>query len=67
MGCPALKIPYMLRFDDRLKTISVEVARSQGEEAYISQGLKPGDKVITTRVIDPMENTRADNSIKERL
>ena len=44
--------------DDRLKTISVEVARSQGEEAYISQGLKPGDKVITTRVIDPMENTK---------
>ena len=44
--------------DDRLKTIPVEVARSQGDEAYISQGLNPGDRVIITRVIDPMENTK---------
>jgi len=44
--------------DDRLKTIPVEIARSQGDEAYISEGLKPGDRVIITRVIDPMENTK---------
>ncbi len=44
--------------NDRLKTIPVEVARSQGEEAFISEGLKPGDRVITTRVIDPMENSK---------
>ena len=44
--------------DDRLKTIPVEIARSQGDEAYISGGLKPGDRVIVTRVIDPMENTK---------
>ncbi len=44
--------------DDRLKTIPVEVARSQGDEAYISEGLKPGDRVIITRVVDPMENTK---------
>ena len=44
--------------DERLKTIPVEIARSQGDEAFISEGLKPGDRVITTRVIDPMENTK---------
>jgi RND family efflux transporter MFP subunit len=44
--------------DSKLKTIPVEVARSQGEAAYISEGLKPGDRVITTRLIDPMENTK---------
>ena len=44
--------------NDRLKTIPVEVARSQGEEAYISEGLKPGDRVIVTRLIDPMENSK---------
>ncbi|MGD9158253.1 MAG: efflux RND transporter periplasmic adaptor subunit [Desulfobacteraceae bacterium] len=44
--------------DDRLRTIPVEIARSQGDEAYISEGLKPGDRVIITRVIDPMENTK---------
>ena len=44
--------------DSKLKTIPVEIARSQGEEAYISEGLKPGDRVIITRLIDPMENTK---------
>lgn len=44
--------------DDKLKTIPVEIARSQGEEAYISEGLKPGDRVIITRLIDPIENTK---------
>ncbi|MBN1833235.1 MAG: efflux RND transporter periplasmic adaptor subunit [Deltaproteobacteria bacterium] len=44
--------------DSKLKTIPVEVARSQGEEAFVSEGLKPGDRVITTRLIDPMENTK---------
>lgn len=47
-----------IAIDDRLKTIPVEIARSQGDEAYISEGLKPGDRVIITRVIDPMENTK---------
>lgn len=44
--------------DDKLKTVPVEIARSQGDEAYISKGLKPGDRVIITRLIDPMENTK---------
>ena len=44
--------------DNKLKTIPVEIARSQGEESYISEGLKPGDRVIITRLIDPIENTK---------
>ena len=44
--------------DNKLKTVPVEITRSQGEEAYISEGLKPGDRVIITRLIDPMENTK---------
>jgi RND family efflux transporter MFP subunit len=44
--------------DNKLKTVPVEVARSQGEEAFISEGLKPGDRIIITRLIDPMENAK---------
>ncbi len=44
--------------ENKLKTIPVEIARSQGEEAYISKGINPGDKVIITRLIDPVENTK---------
>lgn len=43
--------------DGRLKTVEVEVARIEGEKAFISSGLNPGDVVITTRLIDPLENT----------
>jgi len=42
--------------ENRLKTISVHVARLEGDIAYIAGGLNPGDTVITTRLIDPLEN-----------
>jgi len=42
--------------NDRLKTVAVQVVRTDDEFAYISKGLNPGDMVITTRLIDPMEN-----------
>jgi RND family efflux transporter MFP subunit len=40
----------------RLKTVAVKVARIQGEETLISDGLRPGDTVVTTRLVDPLEN-----------
>lgn len=40
----------------RLKTVSVKVARIQGEEAVVEGGLSPGDRVIITRLVDPLEN-----------
>lgn len=43
--------------DNRLKTLTVEVARTDGETTYVSGGLKNGDTVITTRLIDPLENS----------
>jgi len=42
--------------DNRLKTIPVKVARVEGENAYVTDGLNAGDMVVTTRLIDPLEN-----------
>jgi RND family efflux transporter MFP subunit len=47
-----------LAVDGKLKTVPVEIVRSQGEDAYISEGINPGDRVIITRLINPMENTK---------
>ncbi len=41
----------------RLKTVPVKVARIQGDRAYVSDGLSPGQQVITTRLINPLENS----------
>ncbi len=43
--------------NNRLKTISVTVARIEGEEAFISAGISPGEILIITRLIDPFENS----------
>lgn len=43
--------------ESRLKTIDVQVARVDGEFAYVTGGLNNGDTVITTRLVDPLENT----------
>jgi RND family efflux transporter MFP subunit len=42
--------------DRRLKTIAVEVARVDNDYAYITGGLSDGDRVIVTRLVDPLEN-----------
>jgi RND family efflux transporter MFP subunit len=42
---------------DRLKTRSVQVARVDGDDAYITGGLDNGDRVIVTRLVDPLENS----------
>ena len=42
--------------DQRLKTVSVEVARVDNEFAYVTAGLSEGDQVIVTRLVDPLEN-----------
>lgn len=41
----------------RLKTVPVDVVRVDGENAYVESGINDGDMVITTRLIDPLENT----------
>jgi RND family efflux transporter MFP subunit len=42
---------------NRLKTVPVRVARLQGEQAFIAEGLGDGEQVIVTRLVDPLENS----------
>ncbi|MBI1318390.1 MAG: biotin/lipoyl-binding protein [Candidatus Hydrogenedens sp.] len=42
---------------NRLEKRPVEVVRNQGEFAFVSSGLSPGEKVIVTRVMNPLPNT----------
>jgi RND family efflux transporter MFP subunit len=44
--------------NSRLKTVPVSVARIQGEQTIVTGGIRPGDMVITTRLVDPLENAR---------
>jgi len=41
---------------DRLKTLPVNVVRVDDENAYVAGGINAGDMVVTTRLIDPLEN-----------
>jgi RND family efflux transporter MFP subunit len=43
--------------NNRLKTVNVTVVRTRGEETFVGTGLNPGDRVITTRLVDPLENS----------
>ena len=43
--------------DNRLKTIPVEVVKSDKNTVYIAGGLEPGQMVITTRLVNPLENS----------
>jgi RND family efflux transporter MFP subunit len=53
----SFKNTVYVALNDRLKTVPVTVARSQGDETFISDGLKKGDRVISTRLVDPLENS----------
>ena len=47
---------YVAR-EGRLKTVPVDVVRAEGDRVYVAGGLTPGDLVITTRLVDPLENS----------
>ena len=47
---------YMVTEESRLKTVPVTVMYSEGENVFVSQGLTPGQTVVTTRLNDPLEN-----------
>lgn len=51
---------YLANADSRLKTVAVTVERVEGEFVYVGRGLNPGDAVIITRLIDPLENALLD-------
>lgn len=46
--------------DGRLRTVPVTVSHRTGDYACITGGLSPGDIVITTRLTNPLENSRLD-------
>jgi RND family efflux transporter MFP subunit len=52
--------------DNRLKTVPVKVARMEGEKVYVYDGLNAGDMVVTTRLIDPLENALLEITNKSR-
>jgi len=61
-----------LSFRNRLKTIPVTVAKLQDEYALISGGINSGDMIITTRLVNPLENsllvtTGSDDQIAKKL
>jgi RND family efflux transporter MFP subunit len=42
----------------RLKTVPVEVVRSQKDQVMVRGGLQPGDQVVVTRLVAPLEGIR---------
>lgn len=46
--------------DGRLQTVPVTIARTEGDVALVRDGLHTGDRVITTRLINPIDNTPLD-------
>jgi RND family efflux transporter MFP subunit len=43
--------------ENRLQTRAVQVARTQKNNSIITGGLKPGELVVITRLVDPLENS----------
>lgn len=46
-----------LSANDRLRAVPVTILRRELDTVYVSQGISPGDRIITTRLISPLENT----------
>jgi len=47
---------YLATEESRLKTAPVTVIHAEGENVFVSDGLTPGQTVVTTRLSDPLEN-----------
>lgn len=47
---------YVIR-DGRLVTVPVVIARVQDNKSYISKGLKDGEQVVITRLVNPLERS----------
>jgi multidrug efflux system membrane fusion protein len=43
--------------NSRLKAAPVKVEKQEGSFTYVSAGLKPGDTVVVTRLVDALDNT----------
>jgi RND family efflux transporter MFP subunit len=54
-----------LSVDNRLKVARVKLARRESNYVFVSEGLAPGDVVITTRLVDPLVNSLLDTAISK--
>ena len=51
--------------ESRLQTTPVRVARVDNDFAYIADGIKTGDTILITRLVDPLENSLLEITMKE--
>ncbi len=56
---------WLVKVATRLKRRDVTVARTQGEETFVQEGLAPGDLVVTTRLVNPLPNSLLECSLPE--
>jgi RND family efflux transporter MFP subunit len=47
---------YVVR-DERLRTVKVQANHTEGDFSFVTGGIAAGDIIITTRLIDPLENS----------
>jgi len=52
-----------INIDNRLKTIPVKVAWIDRKYTFVSEGISPGNMVITTRLVNPLENTLLNSTL----
>jgi len=68
---PAAAVTYddtvYLAVDNRLKTRPVTVLREDGGFAYIADGLEAGEIVVTTRLLDALDNTLLDAHMDDAI
>jgi RND family efflux transporter MFP subunit len=55
---------YVVDEKNRLATRPVEVVRETEDSTLISAGVAPGELVVTTRLVDPLENTLLDPKVE---
>ncbi len=53
--------------DNRLKTVQVKVVRTEGDIVYLTGELSDNDTVITTRLVDPLENSLLNITNKQEV
>ena len=56
--CVTFNNRVYVAIEGRLHPREVTVARTQQEQAFISDGLEPGELVIITRLVDPLPGTK---------
>lgn len=50
--------------DNRLKTVPVVIAKQEKQSVYVAEGLEPGQIVIVTRLVNPLENSLLDINLQ---